>query len=267
MKVVLGNSFDCGSEHDNSLISSSSTTSNFTNSNNVGNSTGSRFQTAFSVLSNAAFLSNNNHSPELEIREGSVAYQKAEMLRQEEIKMKELWHSIPYFTYRLNFSAIPGTALTTDVGWGCLHRSGQMMLAVALFRCLGIWESDRYCKAKREVLAEFLDNNDVALSIHKICLTGTLYGKAPGEWFSPTVLANVMKLLIEPVFSKIKVILANNTAVNKSAVEESLSAGNCVILLVPQRFGLDNVNPLYFSTIKVRRTILHCCFLINYFLF
>jgi len=43
------------------------------------------------------------------------------------------FQSRPYFSYRADFPRIPNSPFTCDAGWGCTHRSGQMLLAQALF--------------------------------------------------------------------------------------------------------------------------------------
>uniref|UniRef100_A0A915CSF9 Cysteine protease n=1 Tax=Ditylenchus dipsaci TaxID=166011 RepID=A0A915CSF9_9BILA len=105
-----------------------------------------------------------------------------------------------WFTYRRNFAAIGGTGPTSDKGWGCMLRCGQMLLAQALSVIhLGRnWQWQLNCEDVnyRRLLAMFQDNRDSLFSIHQIAQMGVSEGKALGEWLGPNTIAQVLKKLV-----------------------------------------------------------------------
>jgi cysteine protease ATG4 len=89
---------------------------------------------------------------------------------------------------------------TSDAGWGCMMRSGQMLLAQAYlhyfcgreFR-LNSHEDD---ENHRRIISWFADEESAPYSIHRFALAGTLIGKKVGEWFGPTDMSNVLMKLV-----------------------------------------------------------------------
>eukprot|EP00191_Tetraselmis_sp_GSL018_P005233 CAMPEP_0177618854 /NCGR_PEP_ID=MMETSP0419_2-20121207/25866_1 /TAXON_ID=582737 /ORGANISM="Tetraselmis sp., Strain GSL018" /LENGTH=212 /DNA_ID=CAMNT_0019117917 /DNA_START=491 /DNA_END=1128 /DNA_ORIENTATION=+ len=63
-----------------------------------------------------------------------LADEKVEMLEEGMQGFLEEFGSLIWVTYRKDFAPLGAVGLTSDAGWGCTLRSGQMMLAEALRR-------------------------------------------------------------------------------------------------------------------------------------
>ncbi|VEL27013.1 unnamed protein product [Protopolystoma xenopodis] len=106
--------------------------------------------------------------------------------------------SLPWMTYRKGFSPIGSrTGPTSDSGWGCMHRCGQMMLAFCLERIhLGAgwrWHLDPTNATYWKILRLFEDRKSALYSIQTISLMGISEGKPIGQWFGPNTVAQVLK--------------------------------------------------------------------------
>ncbi|XP_006637839.1 cysteine protease ATG4B [Lepisosteus oculatus] len=199
-----------------------------------------------------------------------------------------------WFTYRRNFQPIGGTGPTSDTGWGCMLRCGQMILGQALVcRHLGRdWRWIRGQKQKEEyfsILNAFIDKKDSYYSIHQIAQMGVGEGKSIGQWYGPNTVAQVLKKL--SAFDSWSQ-LAMHVAMDNTVVIEDIkrlcmpwldfagaaaapglegerelngcAEGACalagaegeaalwrpLVLLIPLRLGLSDINEAYIETLK-----------------
>lgn len=188
----------------------------------------------------------------------------------EDIKSR-LW-----FTYRKQFSPIGDSNMTSDSGWGCMHRCGQMFMAQALLvKYLGrdwIWKPNCMNETYKNILNQFNDNVESQYSIHKIASKGCTLEKQVGQWFGPNTVVQVLKRLTEEdsendivihvamdnmvVKSEIrKLFNKEKDSAQESKTSPSSSLGdqensNPVLLAIPLRLGLSEIMPVYFDKLK-----------------
>eukprot|EP01094_Clydonella_sp_ATCC50884_P022420 TRINITY_DN5135_c1_g3_i4.p1 TRINITY_DN5135_c1_g3~~TRINITY_DN5135_c1_g3_i4.p1 ORF type:complete len:412 (+),score=109.88 TRINITY_DN5135_c1_g3_i4:189-1424(+) len=167
-------------------------------------------------------------------------------------------------TYRRDFSPIPGSQYTSDAGWGCMHRSAQMLITQA-FLCCKLGRDWRLTKSSAlpreyvETLRLVSDHPDAPFSIHKIALQGKCLGKEVGQWFGPSTAINaVQQLHAIHQRTAFNMFIADDGVVYldqlrraaRSPQDPDADTFSPVLLMIPVRVGLDRLNPLYLSAIR-----------------
>ncbi|KAI1700664.1 peptidase family c54 domain-containing protein [Ditylenchus destructor] len=188
-----------------------------------------------------------------------------------------------WFTYRKNFPAIGGTGPTSDRGWGCMLRCGQMLLAQALSIVhLGRnwqWQLKSQDPNYRRLLAMFQDKRTSLFSIHQIAQMGVSEGKPLGQWLGPNTIAQVLKkLVVYDDWSQLAVHVAMDNIlisddVRIMAAQDDLNFASMkssngsetdesqmqiqrrdwkrpLLVIVPLRLGLTAINKCYLPAIK-----------------
>ncbi|XP_071198440.1 cysteine protease ATG4B-like isoform X2 [Salvelinus alpinus] len=197
-----------------------------------------------------------------------------------------------WFTYRKNFPPIGGTGPTSDTGWGCMLRCGQMILGEALV-CRHLGRDWRWVRGQPQrgeyisILNAFLDKKDSYYSLHQIAQMGVGEGKSIGQWYGPNTVAQVLKkLTVFDSWSRLAVHVAmDNTVVMEeikrlcmpwldyggaacaeppgwmpkhngclegacALAEEETALWKPLVLLIPLRLGLSDINTAYIETLK-----------------
>ncbi|RYR16498.1 hypothetical protein Ahy_B04g073527 [Arachis hypogaea] len=183
-------------------------------------------------------------------------------------------------TYRKGFDAIGDSKYTSDVNWGCMFRSSQMLVAQALlFHKLGrSWRKNidkPLDKEYIEILQSFGDSEASAFSIHNLLQAGKDYGLAVGSWVGPYAMCRTWEVLArnqretdnlaeQPLPMAIYVVSGDEDGERGGApvvcIEDAskrcsdFSRGKLVwtplLLLVPLVLGLDKINPRYIPLLQ-----------------
>ena len=151
---------------------------------------------------------------------------------------------ILYISYRKNFPIIFNNnqkKYTSDSGWGCMIRCGQMIMSRALFKYFKLKYSKKYYIRLFKSIQYFLEipfdikdlplnlkpminkfnksNNNKILKIYppfgikSICKIGEYYDKTAGKWFSDVNVVNIFKSISEyfELFDDLKILNYQNS--------------------------------------------------------
>lgn len=148
---------------------------------------------------------------------------------------------------------------TTDIGWGCMIRTGQSLLGNALqianlgrrFR-LDEESNDKDSISKyNEIISWFQDNPDYPFSFHNFVKNGCKYNDMkPGQWFGPAATSTSIKKLIED-FPECGIddclISVSSGDIFQCDVDKIFSEkqDSKVLILLGVKLGLNNINISY----------------------
>ncbi|XP_059616855.1 cysteine protease ATG4B [Phlebotomus argentipes] len=163
-------------------------------------------------------------------------------------------------TYRRGFVPIGSPQLTSDKGWGCMLRCGQMVLAQSLLDLhLGrdwFWTPETRDPTYLKIVNRFEDNRKSPFSIHQIALMGNSEDKKVGEWFGPNTVAQVLKKLLKyDDWSSLSIHVALDNVIYLDDIKELCcddedKSWKPLLLIVPLRLGINEINPIYIDGLK-----------------
>ncbi|THW92388.1 hypothetical protein D6D15_03189 [Aureobasidium pullulans] len=187
-----------------------------------------------------------------------------------------------WLTYRTNFSQIAestdpaasagyswkthitqlvkhGRVFTDDVGWGCMIRSGQSLLAntLQILEFGRDWRIGEPSDAERKLLSRFADDPEAPFSIHRFVKHGAnACGTQPGHWFGPSATARCIQALVDehsPSGLRVYVRPGDASVYQDSfmrVARDSDGSFHPTLILLGTMLGLHGFNTLYKEGVK-----------------
>ena len=125
--------------------------------------------------------------------------------RAQQARLRAHLQSIVWFTYRCGFPPVrydmshteaardKRKELTSDAGWGCMIRTGQMLLAETFRRHWNVPHDANDELTRYRLLKLFADEPTAPFSLHAIVQRGeAAYGARIGSWYGPTIISRVL---------------------------------------------------------------------------
>uniref|UniRef100_T1J1K5 Cysteine protease n=1 Tax=Strigamia maritima TaxID=126957 RepID=T1J1K5_STRMM len=180
-----------------------------------------------------------------------------------------------WLTYRREFEELDGSSYTTDCGWGCMLRSGQMLLAEGLVRHLmgrdwrfkvNEYQSPGQNEMHRQIVRWFGDTPDEKspFALHHLVAIGKSMGKKAGDWYGPASVAHIMRHALENSANKhsllegLHIYVAQDCTVYKGDVLKLCTGSSLggdvwqgVVIFVPLRLGGESFNHVYAHCVRI----------------
>lgn len=142
-------------------------------------------------------------------------------------------------------------------------RCGQMVVAECLQR-LSLGRDFKWTKSEAsdqylDILPLFADERSALFGIHQL---SSVNSEPIGTWFGPNGVAQAIKKMtcFDPD-QRLNVQVALNNCLILSELKESSTVTGPwkpLLLFVPVRLGITEINPMYFSSLKVRHKKSNC---------
>lgn len=169
-----------------------------------------------------------------------------------------------WLTYREGFPSILGSKYTSDVGWGCMIRSAQMLLAQAIVMCTvgrGFRLDEGGTEKYREILSLFHDtaSSESPFSVHNLISTGSQYGMKPGTWLGPSIACTALCRAVNQfqqnsILGDIAAYVALDCLISKAEIMRVITATGQefrpILILIPLRLGVEKLNQVYVPSLQ-----------------
>lgn len=177
---------------------------------------------------------------------GTTAWVNAEVAR------------VSYFTYRNRLPQPIGGKLDHDAGWGCMIRTGQMMLSEALKRvflskvmfvqAVGGSKAADVSRTERYVRNMFMDLAEAPFGVHAFAAEGERHAIPTGTWLTPTALCRTIRELVvrqQAVSKELTVVMGLDGGISHRDICDALFLESAVLALIPIMAGMKSVGRTY----------------------
>lgn len=112
------------------------------------------------------------------------------------------------------------------------------------------WLMNQDVTFRKFIIGQFLDTPKAPLSLHNIAITGAFHGRNIGEWHAPSITSRCISELINQHTSiGLCSYCALDMTVDILRVQKLLD-GAKVLIWIPMRLGVDQLNAIYVEPIK-----------------